>query len=98
MLSFIMKKRILFIWPQEPFLPQGLFKHFVFMGELAEYCKKFGAVKLFDLSVKQEKRRKILDSAKNSDYIFIPIEAYTAINAVKLSKILKNNTNAKIIA
>jgi len=92
-----MKKNILFIWPQEPFLPQGLFKHFVFMGETAEYAKKFGNVKIFDLSVKPEKRKTIIEFANKSDYIFIPIEAYTAISAVDLAKVLKQNSETIVV-
>lgn len=93
-----MRTRLLFIWPQEPFLPQGLFKHFVFLGETAEYTKTFGKVKIFDLSVRPEKRQIILEEAKKSDWIFIPIEAYTARNAVNLSKILRKNKGGKVIA
>ncbi len=97
-ISFFMANKILFIWPQEPFLPQGLFKHFVFLGETAEYAKRFGEVKIYDLSVRPEKRKTILAEAKKSDYIFIPIEAYNVIDAINLSKTLRKNGDAKIIS
>jgi radical SAM superfamily enzyme YgiQ (UPF0313 family) len=93
-----MKKNITFIWPQEPFLPQGLFKHYVYLGETAQYTRQFGDVKIFDLSVKPETRKNIVSIARESDYVFMPIEAYTARSSKMLSELIKDNGEAKRIA
>lgn len=91
-------KNIIFVWPQEPFFPQGLFKHYVYLGETAQYTRQFGKVKIYDLSVKSETRNTIVEIAQKSDFIFIPVEAYTAKNAVMLSSLFGQNGKAKRIA
>lgn len=35
--------KTLFLWPQEPFLPTSLFKHYVYIGETAAAAKKAGS-------------------------------------------------------
>ncbi len=87
-----------FIWPQEPFLPQGLFKHYVYLGETAQYSRKFGDVRIIDLSVKPETRKSLVAIAKESDYIFIPVEAYTVRNSKMLSELINDNGDAKRVA
>jgi radical SAM superfamily enzyme YgiQ (UPF0313 family) len=93
-----MKQKIGFIWPQEPFLPQGLFKHFVYMGETAEYTRKLADVEILDLSVRPEKRSKLVEMSRDCDYVFLPVEAYTARSAKLLSDLIQENGSAKRIA
>lgn len=93
-----MKRQISFIWPQEPFLPQGLFKHYVYLGETAQYARQFGDVKIMDLSVRSETRNSVVDLAKSSDYVFIPVEAYTARNAKMVSELARDNGGALRVA
>lgn len=91
-------RNITFVWPQEPFLPQGLFKHYVYLGETAQYARQFGKVGIYDLSVKQETRNTIVNIAQESDLIFIPVEAYTAKNAAILSSLFRQNGKAIRVA
>jgi radical SAM superfamily enzyme YgiQ (UPF0313 family) len=93
-----MKQKAGFVWPQEPFLPQGLFKHFVYMGETAQYTKGLADVEILDLSVRPEKRSKIVQMSRDCDYIFLPVEAYTARSAKLLSDLILENGSAKRVA
>ena len=91
-------KKVSFLWPQEPFLPQGLFKHYVYLGETAEYTRRHADVKIVDLSVRPESRKRMVRLAQESDYAFIPVEAYTARNAKHLSEFMSTNGNATTVA
>ncbi len=93
-----MNKKISFVWPQEPFLPQGLFKHYVYLGETAQYSRQFGEVEIMDLSVKPETRSNVVKLSRSSDYVFIPVEAYTARSAKMLSTLVGENGNATRVA
>jgi radical SAM superfamily enzyme YgiQ (UPF0313 family) len=93
-----MGQKVGFIWSQEPFLPQGLFKHFVYLGETAQYTRGLSNVEILDLSVRPEKRGKLVQMSRECDYLLIPVEAYTVKSARLLSNLIKENGSAKRVA
>lgn len=91
--------KTLFLWPQEPFLPTSLFKHYVYMGETAASAKKAGSdVVVLDLSVSKISRKSFVDTIENSDLIFVSVEPYTALSSKKLVDSIRSvNSQKKII-
>lgn len=79
-----------FVWPQEPYLPTSLFKHFVYLGESAAYARKFGNVNLIDLSVDQKSKSEVLGTFERSDAVLVPVEAYNVRNGIKLAALAKS--------
>lgn len=90
-------KKTTFIWPQEPFLPTSLFKHYVYLGEVAGYTRKFADVKTIDLSVEKKTKKELTDICSESDYVFIPTEPYTTRNSVRLADLVKQSGDARSI-
>ncbi len=91
--------KTLFIWPQEPFLPTSLFKHFVYLGETAAAAKNAGAaVSVLDLSVSKLSKRDFVNKVSNTDLIFVVVEPYTAMSAQRLVQSIRSvNQTSKII-
>ncbi len=93
-----MDKSLVFIWPPESYGPTSLFKHFTYLGESASYAKKFGRVKIIDLSVDHPTRYELERTIYDADLVFMPVELYTARRAVKLTKFIKQISKAKVFA
>lgn len=87
----------LFIWPRETFVPQSLFKHYVYLGETAGVANKYSPTDVLDLSVQNITRQNFVSKIKNCDYIFMPIEVYTARSSIALIDLIKNYTDAKLV-
>ena len=94
------KMNILFIWPDEPFLPVSLFKHFVYLGETAGLMVQKGHyVEVLDLSVQKISKPDFINKLKKQDVICIPIEIYNAKSATSLVDFIHRlNVNIPIIA
>ncbi|KGE16522.1 B12-binding domain-containing radical SAM protein [Paenibacillus wynnii] len=86
-----------FVWPQEPWNPTSLFKHIVYLCETAGYIHNIANVHIIDLSVTQMLKKEISNLFKKSDYVCIPLEAYTVRNAVKLKNLIKQTSDAKVV-
>ena len=86
------------IWPSEEYLPNSLFKHFAYLGEVAGYLRRFSDVRVLDLSVEQKKRSEIIKLMEESDFIGIPLEVYNIKNGVNLAKLAKQSSNAFVAA
>ena len=88
----------LFLWPREMFTPPSLFKHYVYLGEMAGIAEKYSNVSILDLSIQNISRQSFVSAIKNTDFIFIPVEVYTVRQIVNLLDYARNYTNAKIVA
>lgn len=91
------RKKVTFVWPQEPWKPTSLFKHIVYLGETAGYVSEFADVDIYDLSVTKMLKREMVEILRNSDYLMIPIEAYTVTASIRLAKLAKQSGNAKVV-
>lgn len=91
--------KTLFLWPQEPFLPTSLFKHYVYIGETAAAAKNAGSdISVLDLSVSKISRKSFVDTIEISDLIFVIVEPYTALSSKKLVDSIRSvNSQKKII-
>lgn len=81
-----MVPRLTFIWPREHYLPSSLFKHFAYLGEVAEYSKKLRDVSVVDLSVEPKTKNQLIELLSKSDFVLLPTEIYTVKESVKLSE------------
>lgn len=93
-----MRKKALFLWPQEPYLPSSLFKHYVYLGEAAAHARRFCDVSLIDLSVQRTSRSSLVKVFGELDFIFIPVEAYTARSATMLAELAQDTGTATTVA
>lgn len=93
----VRSKTLTFVWPQEPWNPTSLFKHIVYLCETAGYLRNFAHVNIIDLSVTQMMKKEISKVFEKSDYVCIPLEAYTVRNAVKLSHLVQQTSEAKVV-
>jgi anaerobic magnesium-protoporphyrin IX monomethyl ester cyclase len=91
------EKTVTFLWPHEPWSPASLFKHVVYLGETAAYMREFARIFLIDLSVTHISKKEITSIFRQSDYVCIPLEAYTVRNALKLQQLVKQTSNAKVV-
>lgn len=90
--------KTLFVWPQEPFLPTSLFKHYVYIGETAAAAKNTGSgVAVLDLSVSKISKKSFVDTVDNSELIFVAVEPYTALSSRKLVDSIRSIDNQKKI-
>lgn len=87
----------LFLWPREMFAPPSLFKHYVYLGEMAGVAKKYSDVDIMDLSLQNISRQEFVSRLSDRDFVFIPVEVYTARSIVNLVEYIRNQTKAKII-
>ncbi|WNQ09660.1 radical SAM protein [Paenibacillus aurantius] len=86
-----------FVWPQEPWNPTSLFKHIVYLCETAGYMRNYANVHIVDLSVTQMLKKEISKLFNESDYVCIPLEAYTVRAAIKLRNLIRQTGNAKVV-
>ncbi len=91
-------KKVVFVWPQEPWKPTSLFKHIVYLGETAGYISRYADVEVYDFSVTQMLKRDMYEILRKADYLFIPIEAYTAVAAVRLAHLAKTTEKTYVVA
>ena len=85
------------IWPKETFIPNSLYKRYVFIGEVASALKACGEIKVLDMSVTNISKRFLAEFVKDCDYIFIPVEVTTVRESVYLAKYIHNYSKAKIV-
>ncbi len=84
------------IWPKETFIPNSLYKRYVFIGEVASALNSCGETKVLDLSVNNVSKRFLAEFVQDCDFIFIPIEVSTVREAIYLNSYIKNYSKAKI--
>ena len=87
----------LFLWPKETFIPNSLYKRYVFIGEVASSIQKFSEVEVLDLSVTNINKRALSMAVHDCDYIFIPVEVTTVRDAFNVSSYIRNYTKGKIV-
>jgi radical SAM superfamily enzyme YgiQ (UPF0313 family) len=92
-----MVKKVKFIWPNESFLPSSLFKHFVYLGEIADYTRRFAEVEVFDLSVEPRTRNELIGLIEKSDYVIVPTEVYNIHQGVNIAKLAKQLKGPKVV-
>ncbi|MDR2409440.1 MAG: radical SAM protein, partial [Bacteroidales bacterium] len=91
------KTKNLFLWPRENFAPPSLFKHYIYLGEMAGIANKYSDTDIIDLSVQNITRQEFVSRINVADNIFIPTEVYTARKIVDFIPYIRNYTNANII-
>jgi hypothetical protein len=87
----------LFLWPRESFAPPSLFKHYIYLGEMAGIANKYSDTDIIDLSLQNITRQEFILKISGKDNIFIPTEVYTARTIVDFIQYIRNYTDAKII-
>lgn len=85
------------IWPKETFIPNSLYKRYVFMGEVASCLEAYGEVKVLDLSVTNVSKRFLAEFVSECRYIFMPVEVTTVREAVYITEYIRNYSKAKVV-
>lgn len=87
-----------FIWAKEPFIPNSLYKRYVFIGEVASAVSTLSDIKILDLSVTNVTKRFLAEFVSDCDYVFIPVEVYTVREAINLKSYISNYSRATVVA
>jgi radical SAM superfamily enzyme YgiQ (UPF0313 family) len=90
--------KALFLWPQEPYTPTSLFKHYVYLGEVAAHARKDAEITIIDLSVEQRSKKELSDEMRDADAIFTIVEPYTVRSALGLAELARQTSKATTVA